>query len=493
MNRIRSRVTWMSAAGLLTVWIAFPAAAEEPAPRAAERPAAEAPSPERPAEAKVAPRLAAPVLPGAEKLGEPAPIPPRNAAAEPRFVPVAPAMEVRARAIQLNGVQIQGGAAVQMRDVLPNGVILRQGAVIVPRRVIVDANGFQRVVPADFQQWAFGSTSNGANQRRQNLARMLQNRIQTFDAICALTPEQRTRLEFAGRGDISRLFESLAQVKHDVEAAKDDYDRIEEIYRANDPLRRALLSGPFGEDSLLFKSIEPLLDASQAARFDALREVLKNQSQLVRAENGLLDLQVAGIPFDDNGLSRIVDLGGPDRKNPIRIRSLYLNQTRVTDEGLSRLPASETLETLSLTGTAVTDAGLADLGRFPNLRRLYLSGLPVSDETLQEIGRLKLLTSLNLANTKVTDAGLVHLAGLKNLTTLSLQGTPISDESLVHLGKLPNLQSLMLSQTNVTDAGLEHLRQLPRLRILYVRGSQVTNKGIAELKKTLRNLSTDIQ
>ncbi len=494
MTLIRSRVSRMSAAGLLTVSIGLPARAEDPVPPKPGQPAAEGAPPERPIEPKAAPRPVAPALPGEEKLGEPAPIPPRKAAAAPQQpAAAAPGLELRAGMIKLNAVPVQAGiAAGEARAVLPANVLLRQ-AIVVPRRVIIDANGVQRVVVATFEQWAFGSAANGAELRRKNLGALLQNRIDTFDAICALTPQQRTRLEFAGRGDISRLFESLTQVKADVEAAKDDYDRIEEIYRTHGALRLDLMSGPFGEDSLLFKSIEPLLDADQAARFEAMREVLKNPNHLVRGENGLLDLQMTGLQFDDNGLLRVVEMGRPGRERPIRVRRLYLNQTQVTDAGLARLPGSEALETLSLTGTAVTDAGLADLRRFPNLRHLYLSGLPVTDETLKELGQLKLLTTLHLANTKVTDAGTVHLRSLTNLTSLTLQGTSIGDESLAHLKELANLQSLLLSQTNVTDAGIESLRTLPRLRILYVRGSQVTKEGIAELKKTRKSLSTDIQ
>jgi hypothetical protein len=51
------------------------------------------------------------------------------------------------------------------------------------------------------------------------------------------------------------------------------------------------------------------------------------------------------------------------------IRTLYLNDTKVTDSGLARLKGLTRLRTLNLAGTSVTDAGIKELTlALPNLR-----------------------------------------------------------------------------------------------------------------------------
>lgn len=381
---------------------------------------------------------------------------------------------------------------IEARVVLPAGEMVRRVVEFVPRKIIVDANGVQQIVPGDFDQWAFGTNStNAAELRRRNMANQLQQRIGAIDAVCLLTPSQRSRLELAGRGDIARLFDALAQIKHEVEAAKEDFGRIEDLYRANSALRMSVMTGPFGEDSLLFKSVEPLLDPDQAARFESLRDLLGDQTQVVSGEKGLIDVHLRGAAFDDEHLSRIVRLGSPE--SPLRLRTLYLSQTRVTDAGLASIPASETLENLILNGTMIGDAGLKHLSRFPNLRQLNLNGLAITDRSLEEIGKLTHLSTLSLVNSQVSDKGIAHLRDLTELTSLTLQGNPIGDAALAHLEKLTRLQILMVTQTNVTDAGIANLRSLRQLRILYVGNSKVTPRGVAELKKSLPNLSTDIR
>ncbi|HUG67856.1 MAG TPA: hypothetical protein VMM76_08890 [Pirellulaceae bacterium] len=56
----------------------------------------------------------------------------------------------------------------------------------------------------------------------------------------------------------------------------------------------------------------------------------------------------------------------------LRLKSLFLNRTRVDDKSIAALRSMTTLEHLDLTRTKVTDAGLKHLESLPNLRKLVL-------------------------------------------------------------------------------------------------------------------------
>ena len=70
------------------------------------------------------------------------------------------------------------------------------------------------------------------------------------------------------------------------------------------------------------------------------------------------------------------------------LERLHLDQTRVTDDGLSRLSHLRRIEYLNLRGTAVTDKGLASLRALPRLRSLYLWQTAVTPAAARALGEL---------------------------------------------------------------------------------------------------------
>lgn len=178
--------------------------------------------------------------------------------------------------------------------------------------------------------------------------------------------------------------------------------------------------------------------------------------------------------LDDDFFTSInyVSLSGPsvtDREIDVlqalpEMRSLTLTDCGVTDEGLSRLKSSASLESLSVEGSGISDRGLIHVVVLPHLEYLSLSNTPVTDVGLAKLRRLSRLQLLRVDGTKVTDDGLVHLKAFRHLETLSLDNTQI------------------------TDAGLAHLRELPALRDLYLENTRVTDEGVAELQRTLKVL-----
>ena len=167
--------------------------------------------------------------------------------------------------------------------------------------------------------------------------------------------------------------------------------------------------------------------------------------------------------------------------NPEGVTTLYLDRTKVTDEGLKDLAPLRKLTTLYLDRTKVTDRTLAVL-REINLLHAMTNAYAASGS---RPSKPEDVTRLNLSGTQVTDKGLKELGALKNLAGLDLSGTKVTDEGLKELAPLQNLTRINLSGTKVTDAGLKALAALKNLTTLDLDGTRVTDAGVKELQKAL--------
>lgn len=202
----------------------------------------------------------------------------------------------------------------------------------------------------------------------------------------------------------------------------------------------------------------------------------------------------------------------PAHPSPEAPFGLWLEETQITDAGLTELAGLKELQTLNLGLTPVTGAGLKELAGLKRLRTLYLYGAKTTDAGLKEVARLTALQTLGIEGTKVSDAGLKELAGMKDLRrlfvgfsqvtdaglkelrglaelqTLYLGYTRVTDAGLKDLSAMTNLQTLALDGTKVTDAGLKLLLPLEKLQTLYLGKTRVTDAGAAQLQKALPKL-----
>jgi hypothetical protein len=127
----------------------------------------------------------------------------------------------------------------------------------------------------------------------------------------------------------------------------------------------------------------------------------------------------------------------------LRIRSLSLNVSNVTDDQINRcqLPAG-------LKCFAAAETG-------------------VGDRTVEHIASCQSLEAVELSGTKVTDAGVAHLVRLPNMYMLGLEKTPLTDDAVEHLKKMKQLHVLRIWQTSITPQKMEELRKaLPDCLIL---------------------------
>ncbi len=102
---------------------------------------------------------------------------------------------------------------------------------------------------------------------------------------------------------------------------------------------------------------------------------------------------------------------------------------------------AEQLTWLDLGGSATTDKALANFGSFKNLTRLHLEQTKITDEGLSYLKELSYLEYLNLYGTAVSDKGIIGLAGLKNLKRLYVWQTNVTPEGASRLQQeLPGLE-----------------------------------------------------
>jgi len=130
-----------------------------------------------------------------------------------------------------------------------------------------------------------------------------------------------------------------------------------------------------------------------------------------------------------------------------------------------------------------SDSDLERISDLPHLRTLWLNSTGVTDEGLVQIGKCRQLEELAILTlyqtnepSKITDAGLSELASLTNLKCLCLTESDITDDGLVFLREIKGLRELDLAGTNISGEGLKHLRHLSKLRYLNVQNTQWESK-----------------
>jgi Leucine-rich repeat (LRR) protein len=108
---------------------------------------------------------------------------------------------------------------------------------------------------------------------------------------------------------------------------------------------------------------------------------------------------------------------------------------------------------------------LAAIGNLKNLVWLGLNETQITDSGLSYVGKLTRLQvlSLNGDNERVTDKGLEAIAGLTNLQVLYLSRCQVTDSGLAWLSQMSRLKSITVTGTILTDEAIH--RVLPNCKI----------------------------
>lgn len=176
---------------------------------------------------------------------------------------------------------------------------------------------------------------------------------------------------------------------------------------------------------------------------------------------------------------------------------LVLDQTPISNEGLSDLKSLDNLLLLSIQATPVTDEGLGHVEGIISLRLLRLNWTRITDHGLRYIDRLPDLVMLYVSGTQITDGAMQHIVSLKKLAALQMAATEITDKACAKLPLLPELQFLGLDKTKVTDVGVTHLSDCPKLTYVNLTKTALTDKRLIELRaelpkcRVVRNVTLD--
>jgi hypothetical protein len=174
---------------------------------------------------------------------------------------------------------------------------------------------------------------------------------------------------------------------------------------------------------------------------------------------------VAGVMIRERHVSNEVLAG---LKQVTGLRGLWLTgpDVKINADGLKHL-AKLKLHTLCLEGTALTDADLEEVAKQKGLVRLYLGGTKITNKGLEHLRGLEHLKLLRLTWTGVDGDGLKSLRSVKSLEALELAGS-FTDKDMEALKELTGLKVLRLHQTRVTDAGLKQVEALTNLQVLTI-------------------------
>jgi hypothetical protein len=117
---------------------------------------------------------------------------------------------------------------------------------------------------ASFDRWLFDDESEV--QRQDRLKIVLDAKIALMASTHELSAAQRAKLQLAGRGDIKRLFDEIAERRREFETVRKNYRAGVAALRRLAPLRQACVDGPFGDGSLLTKTLQKIDEDKNAER-----------------------------------------------------------------------------------------------------------------------------------------------------------------------------------------------------------------------------------
>jgi hypothetical protein len=338
----------------------------------------------------------------------------------------------------------------------------------------------------DLSRLVFGDSPQAVAAARGQLEFLLRRKLESVQAVCALTSSQRQRLRLAGFGSIDNLFENVVSSGREILASENGPQAMRvRLLESARPLRAAFHAGPFDDTSLFGKILRKTLTAEQVGRYEALCFIERAGGLLTVREEGpqaYLQIHLASTTGSDAGLAQL--------RRFSNLQFLELESSTIADAGLAHLQECTALETLDVSGTKVTGPGLAHLAGLTKLHWFDLHGTQVADDGLPHLKRLFGLITLNLQGTRVTDVGMTDLAELECLEGLNLGQTVLTDVGVARLNlpRMAVLKELGLSGTEVSDASLAHLKQVNSLKVLDLSRTNVSQAGLAELQKSLPEL-----
>ena len=150
--------------------------------------------------------------------------------------------------------------------------------------------------------------------------------------------------------------------------------------------------------------------------------------------------------------------------------AVHLSRTGIGDDTMTALSRLDSLMTVEVRNAQVSDASLSGF-RGLRLQSLVLDGTRITDAAIPQLGRQPDLVSLHLHGTKITDATLASLtkASFPRLVSLEVRETNATSRGIGSLS-LPALIVLSCDGP-LTPADWRRLRTLRKLEIINCDGT----------------------
>jgi hypothetical protein len=257
-------------------------------------------------------------------------------------------------------------------------------------------------------------------------------------------------------------------------------------------LNELKIGGGFGEQKLTSAGIKAIVASRVPARFEFDKKLIDDDLLQALVAKGWFPMTVSAgqkppsTPADVRSISlddsKVTDKGFAVLLNCTNADSLFLRHSGITDETLKKLGGFKKLDYLSLEKTKVGAAGLEAIAALP-IKHIAMEGCELTEDAFKAFGKMPTLEELWLSNAKMKADWLKHIAKLPKLKELNLMSADFDDAAAKNLASLSSLQSLTVSNTSLGDAGFQELLKLPNLASLNVDGTKVSKDVYQKAKK----------
>lgn len=157
-----------------------------------------------------------------------------------------------------------------------------------------------------FDQWMFQGSRDRAGARSR-VERRLKLQIAALEHRHQLSDAQKQKLQLAARGDITRLFDEIEELRQQFQEAQNDNNQLGRMWQKIQPLQQRLASGPFGANSVFAKVLEQTLTEEQNAAHEATRRERRAYQYRAVVESAIAMLEDS-VPFNEQQRSKLIEL-----------------------------------------------------------------------------------------------------------------------------------------------------------------------------------------
>ena len=161
------------------------------------------------------------------------------------------------------------------------------------------------------------------------------------------------------------------------------------------------------------------------------------------------------------------------------LRTLTIECTAITDEGLSYLQNMKELWSLSLISSRIRGSGFVHL-RSTRLDNLFIYDQALNEDAMQALSLVQTLYAIHLRGVEFPGCSLKQLRKLPELERLSLEDTRLSNSEIECLGEVVGLRRLRLGP-GFTGEGLRALRGMEQLEELSLSFTDFRGPGLDAL------------